>query len=399
MNTAKRAFFVVATLALALALTAAPVLAFDMRASDTVTVSSGEAVDEDLYLAGRTLGINGTVNADVFAAGQTVTIGGTVANGVMVAGQTVLVNANVGHGVRAAGTTVNIGGAIGRDLLVASNDLVISDTAVITGDLAFGANTALIRGKVDGNVIGGAEKLVIEGEIGGDVNVQVGTLELKPGATIAGNLTYTGSTESTVIAGAVKGTVTFTERVDKEAKAEVSRGLGALAPLAFFAGLTWKFIAYLMAFITGLVLILLAPKCMAGASSAIRTDTGPVAGWGAIALFATPLAAIVACITIVGMPLGIITMLLWGILLYLSQLPVGLVIGHLILGRHKPLEGKGFMIGSLALGLLLIALVRIIPFVGFFVSLSTALFGFGAFVVVGRNWMRARRSGEEFPTF
>ena len=394
MNTAKRAFLVVATLALALALTAMPVLAFDMRASDTVTVSSGEKVDEDLYLAGRTLGINATVNADVFAAGQTVTIGGAVANGVTVAGQTVIINANVGHGVRVGGQTVNIGGAIGRDLLAAGNDLVISDTAVIAGDLAFGANTALIRGKVDGNVIGGAEKLVIEGQIGGDVNVQVGTLELTPGATIAGNLTYTGRTEATIPAGTVKGTVAFTERVDDETKAEVSKGLGALAPLALFAGLTWKVIAYLMAFITGMVLILLARKRMAGSASAIRTDTGPVAGWGALALLATPVAAVVLCVTVVGLPLGIIALVLWGVLLYLCQLPIGLLLGHLILGRNKPLESKGFMIGSLALGLLILSLLRAIPVIGFFISFATALFGFGAFVVNERRLMRAHRADD-----
>ena len=397
MNTAKRAFLVVATLALALALTAMPVLAFDMRASDTVTVSSGEKVDEDLYLAGRTLGINATVNADVFAAGQTVTIDGTVANGVTVAGQTVVVNANVSHGVRVGGQVVTIGGSIGRDLLAGCSDLFVSDTAVIAGDLAFGAATALISGKVDGNVRGGAEKLVIEGAIGGDVDVQVGTLEVAPGATIAGNLTYSGPNEATIPAGAVEGTVTFTERVDDETKAEVSKGLSALAPLAFFAGLTWKVIAYLMAFVTGLALILLAQRRMAGASSVIRTDTGPVAGWGALALLVTPLAAGVVCVTVIGLPLGIIALVLWGILLYLCQLPVGLLLGHLILGQNKPLESKGFMIGSLALGLLILSLLRAIPVIGFFIWFATALFGFGAFVVNERRLMRAHRAGDNAP--
>jgi len=172
----------------------------------------------------------------------------------------------------------------------------------------------------------------------------------------------------------------------------------AFAPLAFFAGLTWQVVIYLMAFITGLVLILIAPRRMAAAAMAIRTETGRVAGYGAIALFAVPLAALVLAITVVGLPLGIITMLLWGILLYLSQLPVSIVVGHLILGRRKPLEGKGFMIGSLALGLLVLALLKWIPFLGFFVSLAIALFGMGAFVVTCRRWMQSHRSGDEFST-
>ncbi len=390
---------VFATVALLLAVTAVPVLAFDMRSSDSVNVGGGEVVNEDLYLAGRTVSSNAAVNADVFAAGQTVTIGGSVANGVTVAGQTVIISGDVGYGVRAAGSTVSIDGAIGRDLLVGSSDLVIGNDASVAGDLAFGASTATITGKVDGNVIGGAQTLIIDGTIGGNVTVQVGTLDIRPDAVITGNLNYTAPTEATIPSGVVGGTVVFTQRTNSNAQRDVQRGFGALAPLALFAGLTWKLIAYLMAFITGLVLILVAPKRMADASSAIRTQTGAVAGYGAIALLVTPLAAIVVCITIVGLPVGIITMLLWGILLYLSQLPVSLFIGHMILGRHKPLEHKGFMIGSLALGLLLVALARAIPFVGFLVALATALFGFGAFVVAGRNWLRARRSTKEFPTF
>jgi len=192
----------------------------------------------------------------------------------------------------------------------------------------------------------------------------------------------------------VKGTVTYTERTETDQGPRPGKEWRALGPLAFFAGLTWKVIAYLMAFLTGLILILLAPWRMAGAATSIRTDTGPVAGYGAIALFVTPIAALVVCLTVIGLPLGIITLLLWGILLYLSQIPVSLFIGHAILGRNKPLESKGYMIGCLALGLLLLTLARAIPFVGFLVSLASGLFGLGAFVVTERRLRRSQGSAK-----
>ena len=393
MNTMRRGILVVPTVALAVALSAIPVLAFDARAGDNVTVSAGEVVNEDVYLAGQTVVCNATVNGDVFAGGQTLTISGVVANGVTAGGQTVLVNASVGHGVRAAGNTVDITSDVGRDVMTGCSTLTIHDSAAIAGDLAFGAGTAVIRGVVRGNVEGAAKKLTIESSIGGDVTVKVETLVIGPGATIDGNLAYSGPNEATIPAGVVKGTVTFTERVDRDS----ARDPRMLGPLAFFAGLTWKIIAYLMAFLTGLILILLAPWRMAGAATSIRTDTGPVAGYGAIALFVTPLAALVVCLTVIGLPLGIITLLLWGILLYLSQIPVSLFIGHAILGRNKPLESKGFMIGCLALGLLLLTLARAIPFVGLFVSLASGLFGLGAFVVTGRRLMRSHGVGQDFP--
>jgi cytoskeletal protein CcmA (bactofilin family) len=397
MNNCTRGVAVFMTVALAVALTAVPVLAFDARAGDNVTIAAGEEVNEDAYLAGNNVLCNGTVNGDIFAAGQTVTIGGTVANGVTAAGQTVLVSGPVGHGVRAAGSTVDIVGTVGRDVVAAGGNVTIHRSASMNRDLLIAAGAAVISGDVGRNVWGAADQLTIEGSVGGNVDVKVGTLIIAPGATVGGNLSYTAESEATIPVGAVKGTVTFTQRVDDGARRGAAGRFGALAPLAFFAGLTWKIIAYLMAFLTGLVLIVIAPRRMATASSAIRNDKGPVAGYGAIALFVTPIAAVVVCLTIIGLPLGIIALLLWGIVLYLSQLPVSLFIGHLILGRTRLLDSKGFMIGCLALGLLLIALVRAIPLVGGIVAVATALFGFGAFVVGERRRMHWRQTGDDFP--
>ncbi|MCK9356263.1 MAG: polymer-forming cytoskeletal protein [Dehalococcoidia bacterium] len=372
-------------------LNAAPVLAFDARTGDTVSVAPGEEVDGDLYLAGRSVSCGTNVDGDVFAGGQTVSIAGQIDGGLTAAGQTVLITADVSRGIRVAGSSVDLAGVAARDLIAAGNTVTISNDSTIEGDLAVGGNTVSVQGDVAGNVWGSCQQFILDGSVGGNVKLQVGTLTISPGATIAGNLDYTSATQANIPAGTVKGTVTFTERAEKDKPGDAGEGWEALGPLAIFAGFTWKLLAYLMALLTGIVLILILPARMTAYSDAIRTETGPVAGWGALALFVTPLAAIVACITIVGLPLGLITLTLWAILLYLSQLPVALVIGHVILGRNKPLEGRGFMIGSLALGLLIIMLLCLIPFVGWLIGLATALFGFGAVVVAERRRWGGRR--------
>ncbi len=380
---------------LVLLLTAAaavPVLAFDSRGGDIVTVGGGEEVQGDLYLGGRTVTTTGVVHGSVFAAGQTLSIGGTIDGGATVVGQTVALSGSIGRGVRVGASTVDATGDIEGDLVAGCGALTVADGARVREDLVFGAGQVYVRGEVEGDIKGAAETLVIVGRVGGDVQVKVGTLEVKPGAVIEGNLSYSAGTEADIPAGAVKGTVAFTERIEEEDTVPVRKGLGALGPLFFLAGITWKIVGYLMALVAGIVLILLVPGRMAGASDAIRTHTGASAGWGAIALFVTPLAAIVVCITVVGLPIGLISLAVWGILLYLSQLPVSLLIGHLILGNSKPLEGRGFMIGSLALGLLILTLLRAIPLIGFFVWLAIAMFGMGAFVVMGKRIIEARRS-------
>ncbi|MBE9505448.1 MAG: hypothetical protein IMY84_01415, partial [Chloroflexi bacterium] len=243
---------------------AVPVLAFDSRTGDIVTVGSGEEVQGDLYLGGRAVTTMGVVHGSVFAAGQTLSIGGTIDDGATVVGQTVTLSGSIGRGVRVGGTTVNATGDIAGDLVAGCSALTVADSARVGEDLVFGAGQVYVRGEVDGGIKGAAETLVIEGRVGGDVQVKVGTLEVKPGAVIEGNLSYTASTEADIPAGAVKGTVAFTERIEEEAAEEIREGLGALGPFFFLAGITWKIVAYLMALVAGIMLILLLPRRMAG---------------------------------------------------------------------------------------------------------------------------------------
>ena len=48
--------------------TVVPVLAFDTRSGATVTIPSGEVVNDDLYVAAETITISGTINGDLWAA-------------------------------------------------------------------------------------------------------------------------------------------------------------------------------------------------------------------------------------------------------------------------------------------------------------------------------------------
>lgn len=310
------------------------------------------------------------------------------------AAQTLTISANVGGGVRAGAQTLDVRGTIERDLVAGCGVLILDSNASIGDDLYVGSGEISLRGDVGGDVYGGAESVVIAGTVGGDVHVEVGSLDIEPGAVIEGDLWYAAPEEISIPKGSVQGDVTFTERVVDEDAQQAAEGFGALAPFVFFASFTWKLITYLMALVTGILLILILPRAMAAAPMAIRTQTGPVAGWGAIALFLVPLAAIVLCITVIGLPVGLIALALWTVLLYIAQIPVAIFIGYLILGRSRSLEGKGFMIGCLALGLLLIALVKLIPFVGFFICLAVAMFGMGAFLMVDKKMMGTLKNSD-----
>ncbi|GAI41776.1 unnamed protein product, partial [marine sediment metagenome] len=120
----------------------------------TVTVASGEVVDDDLYVAANSIIIDGTINGDLWAAGNSITVNGVVNGSVMAVGRTVNINGGVGHAVRAGGETITVNGDVSGDVIVGCGQAHITSTAKIGGDLLFGAGNARIDGLVEGDIKG-----------------------------------------------------------------------------------------------------------------------------------------------------------------------------------------------------------------------------------------------------
>jgi len=352
---------------------AVPVLAFDARSGDTVTVASGEVVDGDLYVAGSNIIIDGTVNGDIFGVGQTITINGTVNGGVSVAGQTITVNGEIARGARLAGQTVNVSGNINGDLVAAGQTVNVTSTAKIGRDLILATATARIDGHINGNIKGGASEVTLSNGVEGDIELEVDKLTIASTANIQGNLVYTSETEAKIQSGAQVGGVT-THKLPP-VKEKPAAGIG----------LWGKVIGFLMTLVLGIVIVLLAPRRVKAITESIRTRPWPSLGWGAAILIVTPIAALIVCITVIGLPIGLIALALYTIAIYLTQLFVGLLIGQLIIGAFRRVETRAALVGALALGLAILTLLKLIPFVGFFIGLATILFGLGAILVSERK--------------
>jgi cytoskeletal protein CcmA (bactofilin family) len=334
------------------------VLAFNVRSGDIVTVTSGEVIDGDLYIAGKTIIIDSTINGDLIAVGRTIMVNGTVNGNIIAAGETVNINSEVTHAVRVMGRTLNISGIIGRDLLVAGEEFSMASTAEIGGDLLLGAGTARI-----------------DGLIKGDINSGVNSLTIASTASIQGKLNYISKNEANIQPGAqIKGIINH-KIPDLP---DVKKGLEACR-------LWWIVIGFLMTLVLGIVIILLAPRRVKAVTESIRTRPWASLGWGVVILVATPIVALIVCITIIGLPLGLITLAFYTIAIYVTQIFVGLLIGQLIIGTFRKIETRAALVGALVLGLAILRLLRLIPFAGFFFGLVTVLFGLGAILVSKRK--------------
>ena len=367
----KHIFKVLAALVVVMLVTvfaAVPVLAADLRSGDTVTIASGEVIDDDLYIAAANTIIDGTVNGDIFGVGTTITINGIVNGGVSIAGQTLTVNGRITHGARLAGTNINVNGNIDGDLLAAGTTVNVASTAKIGGDLVVGAGTVRVDGLVEGYIKGAAGEVTLTNGVGGDIELKVDNLTVASMANIQGNLTYTSDNEANIQSGAqIAGTTT---RKIPEARIQTE-----VAP---FFGIGGKVVAFLMTLLAGIVVVLVAPRRAASVAASIRHKPWLSLGWGAVILFATPIAAIITFITVVGVPVGLIGLALYGIGIYLSQIAVGLFIGYGIIGYFRKVETRGILVGALALGFTILTLLKLIPYVGIPLWLATVLFGLGA---------------------
>ena len=335
-------------------LTAAPVLAFDARSEETVTVGSQEVVDDDLYVGASTIVIDGMVNGELWAAGYTITVNGVVNGSAMVAGNMISISGDVGHAVRAAGQTISISGNVNGDLMVFGSAVNVASTATVKGDLFVGAANVRIDGLVEGDIKGGGSAVTIGNGVKGNVELEVDSLTILSTANIEGDLTYTSEEEADIQSGAQIGGATTHNLPPVEEEPAIP------FPFSLFSGILAKLTGFLMALVTGLVIILIAQRRLTSIADAIGTSPGASAGWGALIVFLAPIAAVLVCFTIVGIPVGLIALALWGIGLYLAQIPVGLFIGRWIIGRFRAVEGKAIMVGALALGLVILKLLELL---------------------------------------
>jgi cytoskeletal protein CcmA (bactofilin family) len=354
-------------------------IAADIRSGSTVNIAKNDVIDSDLYIAATNVTIDGTVNGDVFVAGQNININGTVNGGISVAGQTITVNGKVSTGARIAGQSVTVGGNIGRDLIAASSDLLINGPAVIGGDLNDFSTNMTVNGHIAGNVRGSVSTAALNDGVDKNVDIIANNLTLGPSANIKGNLRYVSQNKANIQQGAmVAGTTNQVLPANEPSR----RNQGIMAGIV--GSILLRIFGFLAIFVIGLVLLLILKRLLIAQAVAMHDHPLSCLGWGALFVFVTPIAALIVMFTIIGFPLALLALVIWGILLYLSQIPVALLIGWLILFRRRLELSYGFMVAALALGLVILYIVSAIPVLGFFIWLGVFIFGLGSLAVV---WM------------
>ena len=336
------------------------------RHSEIVSVRAGETVDDTLLASGNIVRVEGVVNGDVLAFGGTVEIRGTVKGDLVSFAKRIVVSGTVEGNIYNCSNSLDLDGQLGQSLYGLMQSLRVND-----------------RGRVGGGIVVGAGDVSMEGEVKRSANVYAGTADVSGSigrelAMAGDNLTVTNTAH---IGGNLSARVRHVQNVHIADGATIGGSREILVrerenrfkhPAFYFFAAVWLAAAMLV----GWVILLLFPGFFQSSAHAVGS------GWrsfvlGIAVLAAVPLAIILLAITLVGLPASIILLMAYLVAIYLAKIWVGAFLGQVLL---KPLgTTRGDWMLGLLMGLLILTVVRYIPYVGGLVHFGVVCLGLGAF--------------------
>jgi cytoskeletal protein CcmA (bactofilin family) len=337
--------------------------AAEVKRVQSYVLSKDETIHNDLIVFGANTRIDGTVDGDLISFGQKLIVNGHVTGDVIGFAQTLAINGHVDGNIRVFSNFLTINGTVGKNASVFGQSLDFDSAARIGGGFMAFAGQATLDGRVGRDLMFTGGQLTLGSFVGGNVLARFDRLSVSSTAETVGKSEFKGHRTPEVDPHAKFG-VPFEFVMIERGKTDYTQFRFYLHQ-AFFWG---------AAFLFGLVLILIAPDFFSGAVNATRQYALSL-GVGFAAFVGVPILAIIACVTVVGLGVGIASVLLWVVALYASQTFISVWLGDLLLQRST---SKGGVIGRLALGLLIFRVAFQIPYLGSFVKFVVIFWGLGA---------------------
>jgi hypothetical protein len=252
------------------------------------------------------------------------------------------------------------------------------DQIVLTGRLVVAADetvdTAVILdgpAQVDGTVRKSLVVLHGDAEVSGNVHQDVvvlnGDVVIRSGAVIGGDL-VTGSTPTVEEGATIRG-----DRSNAITRFDFDFATS-------FAGrIAWWVVYSVSVLIFGLLLLAFAPRLFPAVRDAAKAGVGSSIGWGFGLFFLLPIGSVLLLVTVVGIPLGVFTLLALAFLYTL-----GYVVAIIGLGSRLLSSTRSRFVAFFG-GWVVLRLFALIPFVGGWLWFLGSVWGLGLLAVAIRR--------------
>ena len=340
-------------------------------------LSAGDQVTLDMYVPGNVYLAAGRVNLDDRVGGNAFVTGGQVD-----------VMGSIGRNLYAAGGDLRIDGEVEGDVRGAGGKIRVPHGARLLQDVTLAGGSIEMEGEVGEDLRVFGESIFINGVIGGDLQIAGEEIRIGPDTRVAGRLKYKSGGSIAIDPKAEIGEgIEESDAHGHDWLKKAGRGTARAGRAMFSFGVL----------LLGTLLILSMPAFSREAAATIRREWLESAGIGCVMLIGVPFAAVILMITVVGIPLALMTIFGYVVLLMLGYVIAAIFVGDLALERlgGERVKSLGWRVLFLLLALVALSVVRHVPLIG---GLAVALLfvaGIGAFTM--RSWRAVRQRGNAAP--
>jgi cytoskeletal protein CcmA (bactofilin family) len=315
--------------------------ATEFRKEHRPEVRKDETIKGDIYMTGERVLVDGVVDGDLYVTGKDIEINGHITGDVISAERMLLIRGQVDGNLRSAGNTVTVTGTVGKSITWFGDTVNIDATGKVGGTVTMFGQALNMDGHLGHDILFFGEHVSLAGALGGGVRAKADTFSIASTASVEGPIRYEGNNPPEVAAQAKLASPVDFHKMEHKSKYQEGHYY------------VWRVIWTAAFILLGMVLVLLAPKFGTETIRQAERYAAPI-GLGVLVFFGVPIAAIIACVTVVGIPVGILAVAFWFLMLNCAELVVGGVVGNWILGTGKDTWD---MIGRIALGFVLVRIV------------------------------------------
>jgi len=332
-----------------------------------INLASDQVADGNYYAIGNNVDIQGTVNSDLIIIAGNASVSGLVRGDVLFLGGNLKITGEVDGNIRGAAGMLELNGQVGKNVLVAVGNFITNDKNEINGNLTLAASTAKIDGAIQGRFDGLGGNFNFNNEVKNDVNLKTdseGAIILSAKTHFYKNFYYQSVNKVQLEEGAKIDGQTNYQPLVLNIKKFINRVF-----------LLNKIVALFSLLIVGLILISLFYKKVDEITDLMIKNPFNCLWKGLVFLIIIPVLVLLLLLTIIGLPLGLMILTVYLIILYASQVLVGLVIGY---GALKGFQGEAKPILLLIVGLIVYEIIISLPYLGGFIKFIALLWALGA---------------------
>lgn len=335
-------------------------------------------IGDDVYLAGTSVELTTAGIDDVFAAGERVDLSAAITGSAHLAGRRVNGDSEIGGDLYAVGADVTLRAPVAGDATLGGYDINV--LAAVGADLRAGGANLRVAAPVGGTALLAGRSVEINAVIAGDTAIAARDLEFGPDARINGRLRLYGKDVNDLV---VPDRVVPADRIERFDVAErVGGRFGERGPRIAWLVISFVVSVLLIALLATLVATL-APQKLERARDMTRDRPFRTFWIGFLTLAALIGSSVLLVLTLIGVLVAPAVIALAVGLGFVGYLIATYLVGRALWGWFGAPPPDAFLERAVTalIGAVTVALIALVPFLGWLAILVLTLTGLGALTV------------------